>query len=170
MLTIHVWPKWLKEFLLTHPLYKSPYQIVAQNTIKCWRKVRIASGAKSYPMGTDPVSMGNPEGTGPDIFGGNGAAKASRLPPAHRVELDLHRLCGDGYEKWGCRRGFTGQQGRRAKRTENRRSQRGEFNCGPAGSLRPGNPTPMARAYLLRPQSRRFCNCLLQLHWRICDL
>lgn len=24
MLTIHVWPKWLKEFLLTHPLYKSP--------------------------------------------------------------------------------------------------------------------------------------------------
>ena len=26
MLTIHVWPKWLKEFLLTHPLYKSPSQ------------------------------------------------------------------------------------------------------------------------------------------------
>ena len=25
MLTIHVWPKWLKEFLLTHPLYKSPH-------------------------------------------------------------------------------------------------------------------------------------------------
>ena len=24
MLTIHVWPKWLKRFLLTHPLYKSP--------------------------------------------------------------------------------------------------------------------------------------------------
>jgi hypothetical protein len=24
MLTIHVWPKQLKEFLLTHPLYKSP--------------------------------------------------------------------------------------------------------------------------------------------------
>lgn len=24
MLTIHVWPKRLKEFLLTHPLYKSP--------------------------------------------------------------------------------------------------------------------------------------------------
>ena len=24
MLTIHVWPKWVKEFLLTHPLYKSP--------------------------------------------------------------------------------------------------------------------------------------------------
>ena len=24
MLTIHVWPKWLKSFLLTHPLYKSP--------------------------------------------------------------------------------------------------------------------------------------------------
>ena len=27
MLTIHVWPKRLKEFLLTHPLYKSPRQI-----------------------------------------------------------------------------------------------------------------------------------------------
>ena len=26
MLTIHVWPKWLKEFLLTHPLYKSPFR------------------------------------------------------------------------------------------------------------------------------------------------
>ena len=26
MLTIHVWPKWVKEFLLTHPLYKSPPQ------------------------------------------------------------------------------------------------------------------------------------------------
>jgi len=25
MLTIHVWPKRLKEFLLTHPLYKSPF-------------------------------------------------------------------------------------------------------------------------------------------------
>ena len=24
MLTIHVWPRRLKEFLLTHPLYKSP--------------------------------------------------------------------------------------------------------------------------------------------------
>ena len=24
MLTIHVWPKWLKRLLLTHPLYKSP--------------------------------------------------------------------------------------------------------------------------------------------------
>ena len=23
MLTIHVWPRWVKEFLLTHPLYKS---------------------------------------------------------------------------------------------------------------------------------------------------
>ena len=27
MLTIHVWPRWVKEFLLTHPLYKSPYEI-----------------------------------------------------------------------------------------------------------------------------------------------
>ena len=25
MLTIHVWPKWLKRFLLTHSLYKSPW-------------------------------------------------------------------------------------------------------------------------------------------------
>ena len=27
MLTIHVWPRWVKEFLLTHPLYKSPDEI-----------------------------------------------------------------------------------------------------------------------------------------------
>ena len=27
MLTIHVWPKRLKEFLLTHPLYKSPAEM-----------------------------------------------------------------------------------------------------------------------------------------------
>ena len=30
MLTIHVWPKWLKEFLLTHPLYKSPLSANAE--------------------------------------------------------------------------------------------------------------------------------------------
>ena len=28
MLTIHVWPKWLKRFLLTHPLYKSPEAVI----------------------------------------------------------------------------------------------------------------------------------------------
>lgn len=28
MLTIHVWPRWVKEFLLTHPLYKSPNQFL----------------------------------------------------------------------------------------------------------------------------------------------
>ena len=31
MLTIHVWPKRLKEFLLTHPLYKSPLNQKLQN-------------------------------------------------------------------------------------------------------------------------------------------
>jgi len=30
MLTIHVWPKRLKEFLLTHPLYKSPLALLTQ--------------------------------------------------------------------------------------------------------------------------------------------
>ena len=29
MLTIHVWPKWLKEFLLTHPLYKCAQGLAA---------------------------------------------------------------------------------------------------------------------------------------------
>jgi len=29
MLTIHVWPKRLKEFLLTNPLYKSPNLTIA---------------------------------------------------------------------------------------------------------------------------------------------
>ena len=33
MLTIHVWPKWLKRFLLTHPLYKSP-----PKTTLCFRE------------------------------------------------------------------------------------------------------------------------------------
>ena len=33
MLTIHVWPKWVKEFLLTHPLYKSPYGKQAESLI-----------------------------------------------------------------------------------------------------------------------------------------
>ena len=32
MLTIHVWPKRLKEFLLTHPLYKSPNSAVRGKT------------------------------------------------------------------------------------------------------------------------------------------
>ena len=32
MLTIHVWPKWLKEFLLTHPLYKSPLLCIDATT------------------------------------------------------------------------------------------------------------------------------------------
>ena len=30
MLTIHVWPKRLKEFLLTHSLYKSPVGILGK--------------------------------------------------------------------------------------------------------------------------------------------
>ena len=34
MLTIHVWPKRLKEFLLTHPLYKSP-QIADPYGLRC---------------------------------------------------------------------------------------------------------------------------------------
>ena len=33
MLTIHVWPKRLKEFLLTHPLYKSPLRFDQRETI-----------------------------------------------------------------------------------------------------------------------------------------
>ena len=35
MLTIHVWPKWLKEFLLTHPLYKSPW----------WKERKLREGS-----------------------------------------------------------------------------------------------------------------------------
>ncbi len=33
MLTIHVWPRRLKEFLLTHPLYKSPTKDVPDDKI-----------------------------------------------------------------------------------------------------------------------------------------
>ena len=32
MLTIHVWPRRLKEFLLTHPLYKSPCNVALEFT------------------------------------------------------------------------------------------------------------------------------------------
>jgi hypothetical protein len=39
MLTIHVWPKRLKEFLLTHPLYKSP-------------KTRLSPSVPVVPSGT----------------------------------------------------------------------------------------------------------------------
>ena len=46
MLTISVWPRRLKEFLLTHPLYKSPwYQwLHGQKTLLtdgCWRRIAI---------------------------------------------------------------------------------------------------------------------------------
>ena len=40
MLTIHVWPKRLKEFLLTHPLYKSP---TASSISKCYAVSDIIS-------------------------------------------------------------------------------------------------------------------------------
>lgn len=33
MLTIHVWPKRLKEFLLAHPLYKSPPKTAAYSSL-----------------------------------------------------------------------------------------------------------------------------------------
>ena len=38
MLTIHVWPKRLKEFLLTHPLYKSPTKMTCQLKISLTKK------------------------------------------------------------------------------------------------------------------------------------
>ena len=39
MRTIHVWPRRLKEFLLTHPLYKSPSLF-----IRLQRLVSVAAG------------------------------------------------------------------------------------------------------------------------------
>ena len=41
MLTISVWPRRLKEFLLTHPLYKSPFQIGKQDHIVLQSKQRL---------------------------------------------------------------------------------------------------------------------------------
>ena len=35
MLTIHVWPRRLKEFLLTHPLYKSPRGGISPTAQQC---------------------------------------------------------------------------------------------------------------------------------------
>ena len=51
MLTIHVWPKRLKEFLLTHPLYKSPKEIHA---IDLWGKIEYNS-----PHETTRCAYGN---------------------------------------------------------------------------------------------------------------
>ena len=45
MLTIHVWPKRLKEFLLTHPLYKSPQR-------RMWMNPREVL---PYPIGDSPA-------------------------------------------------------------------------------------------------------------------
>ena len=44
MLTIHVLPRRLKEFLLTHPLYKSP-----SNSFAARRKVNIFKMKRSLP-------------------------------------------------------------------------------------------------------------------------
>ena len=38
MLTIHVLPRRLKEFLLTHPLYKSPHRLVC---LPMWDLLRV---------------------------------------------------------------------------------------------------------------------------------
>ena len=50
MLTIHVWPRRLKDFLLTHPLYKSP-GIPAHGSPE-WKSVR-------------PITKGGPFGRWP---------------------------------------------------------------------------------------------------------
>ncbi len=60
MLTIHVWPKWLKEFLLTHPLYKSPYaygklQAIRQSTLQPDSKSVKHRHKPTHPM-VDEVS------------------------------------------------------------------------------------------------------------------
>ena len=41
MLTIHVWPKRLKEFLLTHPLYKSPYANRRQTRCRPYPNLKV---------------------------------------------------------------------------------------------------------------------------------
>jgi len=45
MLTIHVWPKRLKQFLLTHPLYKSP----TEDAARCRRQAPV-QGQQSNSM------------------------------------------------------------------------------------------------------------------------
>ena len=46
MLTIHVWPRRLKEFLLTHPLYKSP----RHTPYKFDRRIVVAHGINLFTM------------------------------------------------------------------------------------------------------------------------
>ena len=49
MLTIHVWPRRLKEFLLTHPLYKSPHPLKLGGGLTLWARNSLYAGAETKP-------------------------------------------------------------------------------------------------------------------------
>jgi len=44
MLTISVWPRRLKEFLLTHPLYKSPWAVTKKALRRHGDRVQTVKG------------------------------------------------------------------------------------------------------------------------------
>ena len=48
MLTIHVWPRWVKEFLLTHPLYKSPHTLIRYNAVSQIGKASCRGGESRF--------------------------------------------------------------------------------------------------------------------------
>ena len=60
MLTIHVWPKRLKEFLLTHPLYKSPerWSCTNGNIYRVSKEERKAMGIIEEEKRTTPPPRG----------------------------------------------------------------------------------------------------------------
>ena len=61
MLTIHVWPKRLKEFLLTHPLYKSP-EALSSTGVSQKPPLRIGStGKKPFRVMTLTIPIWIPE-------------------------------------------------------------------------------------------------------------
>ena len=77
MLTIHVWPKRLKEFLLTHPLYKSPTAARGETPAK---------GGKPSAAGCRQASLGE------SAAFGFGQLRCPRLaqPPSNPAPTLLH--------------------------------------------------------------------------------
>ena len=51
MLTIHVWPRWLKAFLLAHDLYKSPKLLSNQQPV-----ISVQLDADSLPAAALPAA------------------------------------------------------------------------------------------------------------------
>ena len=84
MLTISVWPRRLKEFLLTHPLYKSP---------------RIPAARSGYPTSLFAAKVLHPTITNSSQRGGILCEKCENQMPcnsARKASADSTRTRGNG--------------------------------------------------------------------------